>query len=508
MEGGLEDLTVEESVAGAMVPQPEEDRRPPLLKRPQPRRGDIRGRRALAVAVERDAVVGPVDRRHVDRLPGWRCFRRGLEVVRSDEAAAPGDPFPRLPFAEHDRIEITVGAVFDRDRCSALLVEIRQHHPGLEGLLPDRFRNRITFEERLDLLVESEPSRHDLGAPVEFSAGRLGAIPERPADQRRRAGGECDTMIGALGGPSGPFLLQIGNRRSFGGDRLGAGRGLSLADGDLDRGSDRPLPVLDTVEDRLDAEVVLLGHRVELVAMTAGAVERQAEEGLADDADHVLHLLLTRVGTLRGVGLGVAGPVPGAADEHARGNNAVAGHRFEDVAGELFLHETVVGLVVVEAPDDVVAVVPSPVAWMVVFKSLALGIADDVEPVPSPAFAVVGRGEELVDEPSPGDIGGIGHEGIDLLGARRQPDQIDEQAPDEDVGIGGAGGGEAGSPEPLEHPGIDRATRPRITRCVRERRFPERLERPPVPAGTLLRAEGEGVERRLPPGAPGLEPSP
>jgi len=279
-----------------------------------------------------------------------------------------------------------------------------------------------------------------------------------------------------------------------------------LAGSDLGRGTDRPLPVFHPVEDGLDAEVVLLRYRVELVGMAAGTVERQAEEGLADDADHVLHLLLARDGTLRGVGLGIPCPIPGAADEHARGDDAVAGHRLENIAGELFLHEAVVGLVVVEALDDVIAVVPGAVAWMVVFEPFALGVADDVEPVPPPAFAVVGRGEEVIDNAFVGCFRGIGREGLDLLGARRKADQIEEQPTDEGPRISGGRRAEAGSREPFEHPGIDWPPHPRITRCLRERRFLNRLERPPIPPGPLLRAEGERIEWLLTPGAPGVDP--
>ena len=48
--------------------------------------------------------------------------------------------------------------------------------------------------------------------------------------------------------------------------------------------------------------------------------------------------------------------------------------------------------------------------------------------------------------------------------------------------------------------------RPRIERCLRERRFVNRLERPPIPPGPLLRAEGERIESLLTPGAPGVDP--
>ena len=191
----LENLAVEKAVAGAVVPQPEKDRRRPLLKRPQRRRGDIRGGVTLAVAVERDAVVGAVDRRHVDRLTGRRRLLRRLEVVRPGEAAAAGDPFPRLPLAKHDRVEISVRCAFDRDRRPSPLIEVRQHDPNLERFFPYGLGDRITFEGGLASPVEPEPSPDDLGSSMELAAGRCTAILERPADQGRRAGGRRDAIL-------------------------------------------------------------------------------------------------------------------------------------------------------------------------------------------------------------------------------------------------------------------------------------------------------------------------
>ena len=75
----------------------------------------------------------------------------------------------------------------------------------------------------------------------------------------------------------------------------------------------------------------------------------------------------------------------------------IAGPKF--VAGDLLADEAVVGLVFIEGLDDVIAIAPRVWAKGVVLEAIALGVAREVEPVARPAFAVVRRGEQPVDEP-------------------------------------------------------------------------------------------------------------
>ena len=67
------------------------------------------------------------------------------------------------------------------------------------------------------------------------------------------------------------------------------------------------------------------------------------------------------------------------------------------VSGELFADETVEGFVVVEGANDVVAVAPHTRTKLVAFIAIGVGIADDVQPEPCLAFAVMGRCEEFID---------------------------------------------------------------------------------------------------------------
>ena len=70
----------------------------------------------------------------------------------------------------------------------------------------------------------------------------------------------------------------------------------------------------------------------------------------------------------------------------------------QQVAGDLLDDELVVGQVAVEGVDDPVAVEPD-LARLVLLVAVGVGVAGRVEPEPAPALAVVGRGEQPVDQP-------------------------------------------------------------------------------------------------------------
>jgi hypothetical protein len=87
----------------------------------------------------------------------------------------------------------------------------------------------------------------------------------------------------------------------------------------------------------------------------------------------------------------------------------------EFVSGELFLEKAVVGLVLVERLDNVVAVAPGIGAVEVGAVAVGVGIANEIKPDAGPALAVGGALEELIDEffPRVGPV--VAEEGFDLL---------------------------------------------------------------------------------------------
>ena len=145
------------------------------------------------------------------------------------------------------------------------------------------------------------------------------------------------------------------------------------------------------------------GHRVivpgwdgvKLVVVTAGARDGQAKEGprrridlLVDHVEFEKHLvaLVERFGAKR--------------EETGRNEFFVGGFSFvatKQITGNLFPYEPSKRLVVVERVDHVVAVAPRMGVGEVALHAVGLAIACDVEPVPSPVFAEVGRPQQLID---------------------------------------------------------------------------------------------------------------
>ncbi len=126
--------------------------------------------------------------------------------------------------------------------------------------------------------------------------------------------------------------------------------------------------------------------------MALGAADGEAVEG---GAHH-----LESVGDVRVLSGGIvllAGAIGGHAQEAGGGEffDGVCGEvfvrlRHHFISGKLLAYELIEGFVFVEGVDDVVAVFPGPRAFDIALaKAFAVGVASGVEPVASPAFAVV-----------------------------------------------------------------------------------------------------------------------
>ena len=89
------------------------------------------------------------------------------------------------------------------------------------------------------------------------------------------------------------------------------------------------------------------------------------------------------------------------------------------------MEEPVVRDVGVEGVDDVVAIEVRLGDRIVGVVAGGVGVAGEVEPVASPALAVLGRGEQLVDQPREGIGPIVGDERLDPLGLGRQADQVE-----------------------------------------------------------------------------------
>ena len=240
--------------------------------------------------------------------------------------------------------------------------------------------------------------------------------------------------------------------------RLVAGDRLFVGEGPLDPPAAFAAHRLRRPHDAGQRVVVGGGNRVELVVVAAGAADRLGQERPPDD----VHLLVDDVDehlvdVLLGQHLRAEGQEPRRGE--AREPLVVAGRRHQ-VAGNLLLHEAVVGLVGVERLDDPVAIAERIGVRDVLVEPVRVGVAGDVEPVPAPAFAVARRREKPLDHPLVGVGPLVGEERVDLGRGRRQAGQVERDPPQQ---LPPAGGGDRGEPLGLEagqDEPVDRAAHP------------------------------------------------
>ena len=214
---------------------------------------------------------------------------------------------------------------------------------------------------------------------------------------------------------------------------------------------------LRAAEDAGEGVVVALGDRVHLVVVAAGAGDREPEEGargrldlLVDDVQHELPAVLGVVG------LAAEGEEAGR-DELIGPLAVVLGG--QQVAGDLLADELVVRLVGVERGDHPVAIAPG-LGIGEVRLAARLGEPRHVEPVPAPALAEAGRGEQPIDDLGEGVGRVVREEGVDLLGRGRQADEVERHPAEEPRSVGVGDRGEPAGLERREEEAVDLAARP------------------------------------------------
>ena len=244
-------------------------------------------------------------------------------------------------------------------------------------------------------------------------------------------------------------------------------------------------------EDGLEAVVVPLGEGIELVVVTAGAAQRQPHECRGCRIHPVGQDF---VELPAGVHLGLAGlrhqpveprPHPGLQLPEFLHRDGVAPFQVQVVGPELvgrdlLLKEAVEGLVFVEGLDDVVPIAPGMGEEGIGFEPRRVGVANHVQPVPSPAFPVVGRVQQLVHHRLEGSGRVVLEESIHLLRRGGEADQVEVGAPNQGALAGGRRRGQALLPQPGQHEGVDRVSLPLPTAHPWRSGAPRLSERPPV----------------------------
>ena len=351
-----------------------------ILWRDQPVRESAPAVRRLCVGRRRrERVVAPGGDRE--------DARRHLRSLGVDAAAMQEERWSRVPSGvpdRHCRRERLGFLLFQR---RDLLVECRV--PGL--LLGRHHRHEI-------LLGDLRPQRIVLQRLLDLRRVQLLTL---GALRRRRLVGDLQVL-----GEQRDFLvdellqvrrLDVLLGRTQRPDQAVDASGLLAVGLDLVCRHERMLDRSRREEHCLDAVVVLLRNRIELVVVAPRAAHRHAHERQRGRGHQIVEGILPAALAAAQVGADT--------QESGRRHRLVARRSsqvVELVSGQLFADELRVRLVLVERVDDVVAVAPAFGAIDVELEAARIGIANEIQPVARPSLAVVRRGEQRVDEFRPG----------------------------------------------------------------------------------------------------------
>ena len=211
-------------------------------------------------------------------------------------------------------------------------------------------------------------------------------------------------------------------------------------------------------------------ERVVLVLVTAHTAERQTEHRTANGHQHVVDLVIPD--PLDRLGGDLAGIRPRHQKTRRRRRVEVFG--VQDIPRQLQTDELIKRHIGVERFDHPVAIVIGPRTETIELVSATLREPRGIQPVPPPAFAVSGTGQQLVDHLVEGVGRLIRDERRHLFGGRWQTDKVEVSPPDELFLARGFGGGDAGLLLSLTHKTVD------WLRDIRRGNRSERSERPPV----------------------------
>ena len=153
-----------------------------------------------------------------------------------------------------------------------------------------------------------------------------------------------------------------------------------------------------TEEDPRHSIIVAGGNGIVFVIVTAGTGDTERHHAGADNIDLIVDHVHVEVDIHGFGGFGTEGQKASSDQQTV----AFCGRfRWKQVTRYLFGEETIVGEIIVECLNDVVAVPPgmgeSRVATEAVIP-VRFTIAGYVEPVPPPAFTKMRRGQQLIDQ--------------------------------------------------------------------------------------------------------------
>ncbi len=169
---------------------------------------------------------------------------------------------------------------------------------------------------------------------------------------------------------------------------------------------------------------------IELVVVAARAAVGHAEERGRHGIGDVVEQLLAALHQIAGIALIRKVPIEAGGDQRGR----IVG--IELVAGDLLLHEAIVGLVLIEGIDHVVAIPPDVGARLIALEPFAIGVACEIQPVARPAFAVARRSQQAVYYLGERVGRGVGVESLHFFGRGQKTREVERSPADERDFIG------------------------------------------------------------------------
>ena len=218
-------------------------------------------------------------------------------------------------------------------------------------------------------------------------------------------------------------------------------------------------------------------------------VARRATDGRPqpdrpDGGDPVLDLHHTEF-----LDIGPPFPVAQGLAKKPRGDLLLDRRLRQQVAGQLFDREPVEGHVAVESLDDPVPKSPRNRPQLIGQVTVTVGVVSHVEPRPGPAFPVVRRGQQTIDDPLVGTGTLVLDERRDLAGGRRQPDQVQRDATNQRLATGNRRRDDPLTDQLSKHEQIDRVPGPRSPSSGRNVRTNDRTVGP-VPLFSRISVSG------------------
>ena len=287
--------------------------------------------------------------------------------------------------------------------------------------------------------------------------------------------------------------------------------GVSQADADFFFQSREPFPVdlqprwiihdhlagATAGEHSVQCVEVLLADRIELVVVTAGARNGQAEKGFREHIDLVVdHLHLIVQGIHRDVPelhhAQVRRPNPG----FIQAFGAIDSRVFQEIPGDVFADQLVIGNVRVEGAYEIIPVAPGHGQFRITLTPMRFAVADQVHPVPRPTLAKTGRGQQSVHPLLVGVGRAIAQKVFDLFHRRRQPGQCERHAAQQRFATGFWGRSQSAFLHVRQQEAIHRVVGPRGVRDARDGRHSHRAKTPPLLARLDRGGKTGAVSRR------------